>query len=136
MELEDAVLGADVSRLPLESVPVNVWDEEDELPQDLSVADVRHLPFLKDHPDPQRRLAELFGEVVMFDEHGNPVTTKTIRPGMEEMQQCVVFCRFCLVVYMHCSGQRRSCDLMTPPTSSTMMWFPRRMLARQPRIQC
>ena len=81
------MLGADVSRLPLESVPVNVWDEEDELPQDLSVADVRHLPFLKDHPNPQRRIAELFGEVVMFDSKGNPITTKTVRPGKEEMKK-------------------------------------------------
>ena len=88
-ELEDAVLGADVSRLPLESVPVNVWDEEDELPQDLSVADERHLPFLKEHPDPQRRIAELFGEVVMFDDKGNAVTRKTVRPGKEEIKLCV-----------------------------------------------
>ena len=77
------MLCADASRLLFSAVPVNVWDEEVELPQDLSVADVRHLPAaLKATPE---RIPPLFRQVVRFDRKGRLVTMPTVRPSTTEV---------------------------------------------------
>lgn len=64
-----------MSCLPFGAVPVNVWDDVGEVPQDFSVADVRKLPFLLKDPDYKQRVTALFGEVAYFDPEGNRVTT-------------------------------------------------------------
>lgn len=85
-EIEDKIICCDVSRLPFEAVPVNIWDQENELPQDLSVADSRHLPFLPtDEEAKAKRINELFGQVVMYERNGSSILQKTKRPSKMQL---------------------------------------------------
>lgn len=86
LEIEDKILCCDVSRLPFEAITVNIWDQEDELPQDLSVADSRHLPFLPGDEDAKaKRISELFGQVIFYGPNGEAVRDKTTRPNQTQM---------------------------------------------------
>jgi hypothetical protein len=106
-------------------VPVNVFDEVDQLPQDLSVADVRHLPFLKDHANPQQRLVELFGCVVQFDPEGRPLTTKTSRIGKKELEEYVCLLRYHTCVCFACYRYLMLCIYSTGGgVRATACWPP------------
>lgn len=97
-EIEDKIICCDVSRLPFEAVPVNIWDQEDELPQDLSVADFRHLPFLPtEEAARERRINELFGQVVTYEPRGNLILQKTRRPS--KMQLYAAFILKFILIY-------------------------------------
>lgn len=90
-EIEDKILCCDVSRLPFEAVPVNIWDQDEELPQDLSVADSRHLPFLpEDDAAKEKRICELFGRVVMYEPDGALIRQKTKRPSRMQMYAVLI----------------------------------------------